>query len=118
VTNVRGSLIVPFILLLTFIGGYTASNHIGDLIVTLLAGGLGYLMVRYGYPRPPFILGFILGHLAETYFYISTTRYGVEWLTRPKVMVILLLAVAVALYPLFQKRRLMKKKEAHDAHHG
>jgi putative tricarboxylic transport membrane protein len=118
VTNVRGSLIVPFILLLTFIGGYTASNHIGDLIVTLLAGGLGYLMVRYGYPRPPFILGFILGHLAETYFYISTTRYGVDWLTRPKVMVIILLAVAVALYPFLQKRRLMRKKEAHDARHG
>jgi putative tricarboxylic transport membrane protein len=85
----------------------------GDLIVTLLSGGLGYLMVRYGFPRPPFILGFILGHLAETYFYISTVRYEMQWLFRPKVLVILLIAVGVALYPFIQKRRLSKKEATH-----
>lgn len=107
-TEIRGNIIIPFILLLTFIGGYTANNHIGDLIVTLASGGLGYLMVRFGFPRPPFILGFILGHLAETYFYISTTRYGVDWIYRPKVIVIFLLAIAVAFYPAFQKRRMAR----------
>lgn len=114
-TEIRGTLIIPMLLLLTFIGGYTASNNIGDLIVTLLAGGLGYLMVRFGYPRPPFILGFILGHLAENYFYISTTRYELTWLYRPKVLVILALAVLVALYPLFQQKRLARKEAAHAA---
>ena len=112
-TTIRGDLLIPFLLLLTFIGGYTASNTMGDLIVTLLSGGLGYLMVRYGFPRPPFILGFILGHLAETYFYISTVRYELSWLYRPKVLIILLIAVGVALYPFFQKRRLSKKEAVH-----
>jgi TctA family transporter len=112
-TTIRGTLIIPFLLLLTFIGGYTASNDIGDLIVTLLAGGLGYLMVKYGFPRPPFVLGFILGHLAETYFYISTTRYELEWLYRPKVLVILALAVLVALYPSIQKKRLARREALH-----
>lgn len=116
-TNLRGNLIIPFILLLTFIGGYTSNNNVGDLIVTLLSGGIGYLMVRYGFPRPPFILGFILGHLAESYFYISTTRYDLEWLYRPKVIAIFVLAVIVALYPIFQQKRL-NKKEASHAHHG
>jgi TctA family transporter len=81
--------------------------------MTLLSGGLGYLMVRYGFPRPPFILGFILGHLAETYFYISTMRYEMQWLYRPKVLIILLIAVGVALYPFVQKRRLAKKEAVH-----
>jgi TctA family transporter len=112
-TTIRGTLIIPFLLLLTFIGGYTASNDIGDLIVTLLAGGLGYLMVKYGFPRPPFVLGFILGHLAETYFYISTTRYELEWLYRPKVLIILGLAVLVALYPTLQKKRLARREALH-----
>lgn len=112
-TTIRGTLIIPFLLLLTFIGGYTASNDIGDLIVTLLAGGLGYLMVKYGFPRPPFVLGFILGHLAETYFYISTTRYELEWLYRPKVLIILGLAVLVALYPSIQKKRLARREALH-----
>jgi putative tricarboxylic transport membrane protein len=112
-TTIRGDLLIPFLLLLTFIGGYTASNSLGDLIMTLLSGGLGYLMVRYGFPRPPFILGFILGHLAETYFYISTMRYEMQWLYRPKVLIILLIAVGVALYPFVQKRRLAKKEAVH-----
>jgi putative tricarboxylic transport membrane protein len=111
-TDIRGSIIIPFILLLTFIGGYTATNDVGDLVLTLASGGFGYLMVRYGFPRPPFILGFILGHLAETYFYVSTTRYGAEWLYRPKVIIIFLLAVGVAFYPTFQRRRLARKEAA------
>jgi len=109
-TNLRGSLIIPFVLLLVFIGSYAAHNHIGDLIVTLVVGGLGYLMIRFGLPRPPFILGFILGRQAETYFFISTTRYDMDWLMRPMVILILIFSVAVALYPLWQQRRLAKKK--------
>ncbi len=108
-TTIRGNMIIPWILLLCFIGGYTTNNHAGDLIVLLLFGSLGYLMVRFGWPRPPFIIGFILGNLAETYLYIATSRYRSEWLHRPKVIIIFLLAVAIALYPHFQKRRLMQR---------
>jgi TctA family transporter len=111
-TVIRGNLLIPFIMLLVFIGGYTANNHIGDLITVLFAGGFGYLMVRYGWPRPPFILGFILGELAETYLYISVTRYGYDWIYRPKVIVIFILAVCVALYPFIQKKLLMRKEAA------
>jgi len=113
-TTIRGALLIPFILLLAFIGSYTANNHLGDLVVTLIFGGLGYFMVRFGWPRPPFILGFILGKLAETYLYTSTTRYGAAWLLRPKVMIILCIAIAVALYPFFQRRRLARKEASHE----
>ncbi len=75
-------------------------------------------MVKYGFPRPPFVLGFILGHLAETYFYISTTRYELEWLYRPKVLIILALAVLVALYPSIQKKRLAGREAALHAPKG
>jgi putative tricarboxylic transport membrane protein len=110
-TTIRGSILIPFILLLCFIGAYTANNHIGDLIVVLVFGVVGYFMVRFGWPRPPFILGFILGELAETYLYVSTTRYGAAWLYRPKVIIILLLAIGVALYPFIQRKRFDRKAE-------
>ena len=110
-TFVRVNLIIPFILLLVFIGGYTSNNNVGDLIVVLASGGFGYLMVRVGWPRPPFILGFILGNLVETNLYISVMRYGVDWLYRPKVIVIFLLAIGVALYPFLQKKNLLNKEE-------
>jgi TctA family transporter len=117
ITSIRGSFIVPFVLLLTFIGGYTANNEIGDLFVVLVFGGLGYLMVRYGWPRPPFILGFILGRLAEIYLYASVSRYGASWLYRPGVIIIFILCVAVAFYPMIEEAR-FKRKEAGNGRAG
>lgn len=103
-TTVRGNFMIPFILLLCFIGAYTTSNHIGDLIVLLVFGGIGYLMVKHRWPRPPFILGFILGKLAETYLYTSTTRYGAAWLYRPKVLILFFIILVFVLFPYIQKR--------------
>jgi TctA family transporter len=104
-TTVRGSLLIPAILVLVFIGSYTSNNHYGDLVVTLLFGGIGYLMVLAGWPRAPFVLGLVLGKIAENYLYISTARYEAAWLARPVVLVLIAIAIAVIVYPLFQARR-------------
>lgn len=104
-TNVRGHLLIPVILVLVFIGSYTDNNHYGDLLVMLLFGGIGYLMVLGGWPRAPFVLGLVLGKIAENYLYISVARYEAAWLTRPMVLVMIVLAVAAILYPIIQGRR-------------
>ncbi len=104
-TTVRGSLLIPVILVLVFIGSYTSNNHYGDLVVTLVFGAVGYLMVLSGWPRAPLVLGLVLGKIAENYLYISTARYGAEWLTRPVVLVLIAITAAVIVYPLFQARR-------------
>jgi glycerol-3-phosphate acyltransferase PlsY len=44
---VRGTILIPFILFLAFIGAFTEHNHIGDLITLLVFGSVGYLMVRW-----------------------------------------------------------------------
>src|SRR6266511_1155784 len=74
-TNVRAHLLIPVILVLVFIGSYTSNNHYGDLLVTLACGAIGYLMVLGGWPRAPFVLGLVLGKIAENYLYISVARY-------------------------------------------
>lgn len=112
-TNVRGHLLIPVILVLVFIGAYTSNNHYGDLLVTLLFGGIGYLMVVGGWPRAPFVLGLVLGKIAENYLYISVARYEAAWLSRPIVLVLFALAIAVILYPLIQSRRSRPEGEAH-----
>ncbi len=109
-TTIRGNLIIPFLLLLIFIGGYAESGDIGDLFLVLISGGVGYLMVMIGWPRAPFILGFIMGKLAERYLYASVSRYDYAWLYRPWVMILFLIAFAVALYPFYQGRKLRKRK--------
>lgn len=112
-TTVRGHLLIPVILVLVFIGSYTANNHYGDVIVTLVCGGIGYLMVVGGWPRAPLVLGLVLGKIAENYLYISVARYEAAWLLRPIVLVLLGLAIVVILYPLIQARRARADKDVH-----
>jgi len=102
---VRGGLIIPFLLLLVFIGSYTANRQITDLLVTLGFGALGYLMVRYEWPRAPLVLGFVLGKLAETYLFISMARYGYAWLTQPLVLLLIAITVVIIVLPYLQERR-------------
>lgn len=103
-TLIRGSVLIPFILFLAFIGSYAANNHLGDLLTFLFFGVLGYLMIVCGWPRAPLVLGFVLGRIVENNFYISTIRYGVSWLHRPVVMVLIVLTTVVILYPFLRFR--------------
>jgi TctA family transporter len=70
-TLIRGTVLIPFILFFSFIGAYTSNNHLGDLLVLLVFGFLGYLMIKCGWPRAPLVLGFVLGRIAENNFYIN-----------------------------------------------
>ena len=73
------------------------NRQIADLIVTLGFGAIGCLMARYGWPRAPLVLGFVLGKLAETYLFISMARYGFGWLAQPLVIVLIASHVVVAI---------------------
>jgi putative tricarboxylic transport membrane protein len=104
-TFIRGSLLIPFLLLFVFIGSFTANNSLHDLVATLIFGLLGYFMVLLGWPRPPLILGLILGKIAENYLWISTAAYGAKWLMFPSVLSLVLLTVVVVGYPIIKERR-------------
>ncbi len=119
-TYVKGTLLIPFILLLVYLGSITAHNDFTDVVVTLVFGILGTAMVWLDWPRPPFILGLVLGNLAENYLYISIVRFGADWLWRPMVIVILILTAAVVLYPVWQgvKSSAAKQRAAVAKHPG
>src|ERR671918_1090034 len=104
VTYLRGGLIIPFVLLLVFVGSYTANGQIADLFVTFCFALLGYLMVMWGCPRPPLVLGFVLGKLVETYLFISVSRYGFSWLAHPLVLLLIALMVVVIVYPFVREK--------------
>jgi TctA family transporter len=113
-TTVRGTVMIPIILLLCFIGAYTSNNSNGDLIVFLAFGAVGYFLMKHDWPRPPFILGFVLGRLSEGYLFTASLRYGATWLYRPKVIIILIIIIAFGLYPTIQKRMLAKKEKRNE----
>lgn len=107
-TYVRGALIVPGILLLVILGGYAESHSMFDMGVTLVFGFVGMLMVYLDWPRPPLILGLVLGPLIERYSFISYSLYKMSFLLRPIVMVTLLIGLAVLFLPMIQKKILQR----------
>jgi TctA family transporter len=109
ITYVRGSVIIPLILLLIYLGTFAEKNAFPDMLLMLFFGVLGWIMQRLDWPRPPFILGLVLGNLAETRLFLSVNSYGLAWLFRPAVLVILALTLVGALYPFLRKRRHRKR---------
>ena len=103
---VRQPIITPLILAVIFIGAFQGSRQWGDLYTLLAFGVLGWIMKRLEWPRPPLILGVVLGGIVERYLFISIGRYGMDWLTRPVVVVVLALAALGLLRPLLREARL------------
>lgn len=102
ITFIRGSLIIPPIILLIYVGAFAEKNTLVDLGMTLLFGFIGLLMVQLRWPRPPMVLGLVLGRLAENYLFLSVARYDAAWLTRPIVLVLIAISVAAIFFPLVQ----------------
>jgi len=107
--ELRYSIIVPMILMFVLIGALSATRHPLDLLMVFSFGVIGYIMKRFSYPRPPLILGMILGLLMEKYLYISTARYEFAWLQRPAVIILLVLVFTSLGYTLWSRRE--KKEE-------
>jgi TctA family transporter len=78
--TLRYTLILPTVLAIIYIGAFEATRSWGDLYSLLLFGVLGWTMKQLRWPRPPFILGFVLGAMLERYLFISIERYGTDWL--------------------------------------
>ena len=98
--TLRYTLILPAVLGIVYIGAFEASRNWGDLYALLFFGVIGWLMKQFKWPRPPLILGLVLGDSIERYMFISVERYGFTWLIRPVVAVLLIMALVGLLRPL------------------
>ena len=103
--TLRYTLIMPVVLSLVYIGAFQSSRNWGDMFSLLFFGVLGWGMKHFKWPRPPLVLGFILGDILERYLFISIERYGVDWMLRPVVMVLFAMALMTISRPLLQDIR-------------
>jgi putative tricarboxylic transport membrane protein len=94
---VPGNLLVPGVMLFIFMGCWVGSTDLGDWIALLGGGAFGILFKGAGWPRPPFIMALVLGPLMEKNFWLSMQGFGLNFLTRPATLVILVL-VLLTLY--------------------
>jgi hypothetical protein len=115
VATLRYTLFMPGVLSLVYIGAFESSRNWGDLFSLLFFGVLGWAMKHFRWPRPPFVLGFILGEPIERYMFISIERYGVDWLVKPFVLIMFALAALSLLGPFLQDIRSHAPRSARGA---
>ena len=98
------------ILILCVIGTYATTNNIDTVVVMLIAGGVGVLMKRTGFPAGPVVLGLLLGPLAEANLRRAMLIDGpLGFITNPIAAVILALAIAAFVATLYGRIRQGKK---------
>ncbi|QEN08271.1 C4-dicarboxylate ABC transporter permease [Oceanispirochaeta crateris] len=60
--------LVPIIMVLSTVGSFAINNNFTDVTTMLIAGVIGYLLIKGGFPLSPIVLALILGPMAEGNF--------------------------------------------------
>ena len=79
VAELRHEILLPLVMPIVFIATFQATRSWGDLYFLLAFGIIGWIMKQLGWPRPPMVLGFVIGEIFERYLFLrtsSTARAG------------------------------------------
>ena len=103
-TFVKATLLVPFLMVLTAFGAYTAHNSLNDIVLMLAATVVGIAAIKWDWPRAPLLLALVLGDIAERYLFLSYSLYEWGWVTRPLVIAFALVTIGGLAWPLIRGR--------------
>jgi len=87
-TTIRFSLLAPFMFMVISFAAFQGTRSLYDLLALFVVGLLGIFLKRFGWPRPAFLIGFVLAAQAETYLYQAIQFHGWSFLWRPGVLII------------------------------
>ena len=102
---VRGALLIPFVLLLAFLGAFLAENAWENIILLTVMGILGYFLKKFGWPRPPFVIGLVLGGIAEGSIFKALAIWGPTFFLRPMSLVLIAMIVLTVLFYILRARK-------------
>jgi len=88
ITTIPYALMAPFMISVICFAAFQATRDLSDLVTLLAIGVLGVLMKRFDWPRPAFLIGFVLAGGMETYLYQALQFDGWGFLTKPGVLII------------------------------
>ena len=108
VVLIPNALLVPLIVVLSFVASLALRGNLEDVVVTLLAGFIGYLITIYRYPAACLVLGLVLGDLVEANFHrallIGRGSYAI-FFTRPLSLALFLLTIVMLIWPYLKTLR-------------
>jgi TctA family transporter len=100
-TFVNGAMLVPFIVVLAVTGSYVNEGQWENLLILVALSVVGYGMLRFNWPRAPFVIGLVLGRISEESLHKALGLWGLNFFTRPLSLVLIgliVLTIAFAVY--------------------
>jgi TctA family transporter len=100
-TFVNGAMLVPFILVLAVIGSYVNEGQWENLVILVGLSVIGYGLLRFDWPRAPFVIGLVLGRISEESLHKALGLWGLGFFTRPLSLVLIgmiVLTIGFAVY--------------------
>ncbi len=95
ITTIPFIYLAPFMIMVITFAAFQATRSWGDILMLFLIGTFAVYMKRFGWPRPPLLIGFVLADPAETNLYQAVQFYdGWNWFWRPGVLIITAITVA------------------------
>lgn len=90
-----GAAVIPIIVL----GAYLSDLVFVTIPVLIIFTAVGLIMKKYGWPRPPLVLAFILAPVIEDNFFTAVSVYGVRgFATRPLTIALAIIVVATVIF--------------------
>ena len=97
-TFVRGGLLIPFVVTLAMLGSFLSHGAWENIVLLFGLGAIGYLLKRNNWPRPPFVIGLVLGPIAEDSFHKALGIWGPTFFLRPQSLILIALIVASVVF--------------------
>jgi putative tricarboxylic transport membrane protein len=114
VVSVPRAFLLPVILCFCVIGSFALSHRLFDVWVMIGFAALGFVMESNRIPLAPFIIGFVLGPIAEKNLSLGLQASGGSYwpiLTSPISLVFLLIAISMLLSSTWRRYRDSNRKE-------
>ena len=109
--SIRTGLLAPFVIVLSLLGCYLGAGAWQNFIILFCLGAIGYLLKKYGWPRSPFVVGIVLGPIAENSLQKAMAIWGPAFLLRPLSLFLLALIIMTIT---FNVVRLQRRKTGHE----
>ena len=97
-TAIRFVYLAPFLLTVILFGAFQSSRQWGDLVSLFAIGIFALFMRRFGFPRPAFLIGFVLQNHLESLLYRTIQLYSFETLASRPLMWGLLAIIILSLW--------------------
>jgi putative tricarboxylic transport membrane protein len=104
-TFVNGAMLVPFILVLVVLGTFTSEARWENLLILIGLSIIGYGLLRADWPRAPFVIGLVLGRIAEESLHKALQLWGMQFFVRPLSLVLIGMITATLAFAIYQNVR-------------